>query len=106
MAIHETNAENFDSLVAEGFVIVDFFSETCVPCKMFSRILEELADDVPFVEIVKGNTTKYPELAERFSISAVPTVMFYKDGICLERRQGVQSRKELEKVISEHMYDM
>ena len=53
MAIQYVDDESFKEQIKEGFVIVDFFSTTCVPCKAFSRILEELDAELPFINIVK-----------------------------------------------------
>ncbi len=58
--IQQANSENFESLVQDGFVIVDFYGTTCVPCKLFARILEDLDDEIPFLNIVKLNTTDNP----------------------------------------------
>ena len=46
--IQQANSENFESLVQDGFVIVDFYGTTCVPCKLFARILEDLDTEIPF----------------------------------------------------------
>ena len=47
--IQQANSENFESLVQDGFVIVDFYGTTCVPCKLFARILEDLDAEIPFL---------------------------------------------------------
>lgn len=104
MAIQTATAENFDVLVKEGFVIVDFYSTTCVPCKMFGKILEDIEAELPFVNIVKVNTTEYPELGERFDVRAVPTIHFYKDGEIREKRLGVIPEDELREIIGSYLY--
>ena len=65
MAIQYVDDESFKEQIKEGFVIVDFFSTTCVPCKAFSRILEELDAELPFINIVKVNTQIIRSLAKR-----------------------------------------
>lgn len=104
MAIQMANEQNYDELIKEGFVIVDFFSTTCVPCKMFSRILEDLEGELPFVNIVKVNTTDYPELGKKNEVQAVPTIHFYKDGELLEKHVGVLPYGEVKERISKYMY--
>lgn len=104
MAIQYADNENYEKLLKEEFVIADFYSETCVPCKMFSVILERLAEEIPFLNIVKINTTKYPELGEKNHISAVPTVLFYKNGQMVEKRLGMMQEEEVKKVISQYLY--
>ena len=66
--IQQANSENFESLVQDGFVIVDFYGTTCVPCKLFARILEDLDAEIPFLNIVKLNTTENPDLADQYGI--------------------------------------
>lgn len=96
--------ENYAGLLAEGFTIVDFYSETCGPCKLFSRILEDIASELPFVNIVKVNTTNYPRLGMENEIDAVPTIFFVKDGELKERVTGVIQRDEVMKKISQYYY--
>lgn len=96
--------KTYRDLISEGFVIVDFYSTTCVPCKMFSRILEDLTCDYPFVNIVKVNTTDYPSLGIENEIEAVPTVKFIKDGNELETIVGLMDDEEVIEKISEYYY--
>ncbi|GLC29448.1 thioredoxin family protein [Clostridium omnivorum] len=104
MATQLATAENYGELIKEGFVIVDFFSETCVPCKTFSEILVEIEYELPFVNIVKVNTTKYPKLAKKNKIFGVPTVFFMNNGEMIERHTGVLSEKEVKSKIGEFLY--
>lgn len=104
MAIQIADKTNFKELIAEDFVVVDFYGTTCVPCKLFSRILEDIEAEIPFLNIVKLNTTDNPEIAEEYSITAVPTVHFYKDGHLVERHIGVMQPQEVKDVIAQHMY--
>ena len=96
--------ENFDSLIAEGFTLVDFYSVTCGPCKILSKILEEVACELPFVNIAKVNLTYYPDFGTKYEIDAVPTVLFVKDGEILERVVGLVDREEITEKIGEHYY--
>ena len=74
--IQQANSENFESLVQDGFVIVDFYGTTCVPCKLFARILEDLDTEIPFLNIVKLNTTDNPQLAAQYHIQGCPPFSF------------------------------
>lgn len=104
MAIQYANEENFKELIKDDFVIVDFFSATCVPCKELSRILEELDAELPFVNIVKVNTTDYPKLGRENRIFAVPTVQFYKNGEKKFENVGVMEVSEIKEQIANLMY--
>lgn len=102
--IEYANYENYDKLLSEGFTLVDFYSETCGPCKVLSKILEEITYELPFVNIVKVNTTFYPKLGADNEIEAVPTVFFVKDGEILERVVGLMDREEVTEKIGEYYY--
>ncbi len=98
------NDENYKSLISQDFVIVDFYSTTCVPCKMFSRILEDLTLDYPFLNIVKVNITDYPKIGQENQIEAVPTVLFVKDGVELEKVVGLMEEDEVIEKITAYYY--
>lgn len=96
--------ETYEGLLKEGFSIVDFYTETCTPCKMFSKILEEAAGELPFLNIVKVNLTQYPKIGRKEDINAVPTIFFVKDGVILERSEGVMGYQEVLQKVSEYYY--
>lgn len=104
MSISIATDETYKDLISEGFVIVDFYTTTCVPCKMFSRILEDLTIDYPFVNIVKCNITDYPAIGKQNEIEAVPTVLFIKDGEEKEKVVGLMDEDEVIEKISEYYY--
>ena len=103
--IQQANSENFESLVQDGFVIVDFYGTTCVPSKHCARSLEDLDAEIPFLNIVKLHTTENPGLAEQYGIRAVPTVQFYKDGKLVHSHVGVMQPQQVKDVIARYMYD-
>ena len=104
MSITIATKDTYEDLTREGFTIVDFYSTTCVPCKMLSRILEDLTLDYPFLNIVKVNITDEPKLGVDNAIEAVPTVFFLKDGEILEREVGLMDEDEIIEKISEYYY--
>lgn len=104
MSVSIAHTNTYEELTREGFVIVDFYSTTCVPCKMLSRILEDLTLDYPFINIVKVNVTDDPKLGADNHIEAVPTVKFLKDGEELETVVGLMDEDEIIEKISEYYY--
>ncbi len=102
--IQTADKSNFNDLIQGDFVVADFYGTTCVPCKLFSRILEDLEAEIPFLNIVKLNTTENPEIAEKLGIRAVPTVHFYKDGALVASHVGVMQAEDVKSVLAEHMY--
>ncbi|AYV67693.1 thioredoxin [Niallia circulans] len=104
MAIRKGNNNNFDQLTSEGFALVDFYSDTCNPCKILAVILEEVDKDLPFINTVKVNITDEKEMSEKFGIMAVPTIVFMKDGEEVERHIGVLREEEIKEKISKYYY--
>lgn len=98
------NYDNYNELTSQGFVLVDFYSETCGPCKVLSKILEEITYELPFVNIVKVNCTFWPKLGTDNEIDAVPTVFFMKNGELMERVVGLMDRDEVVEKIGEYYY--
>lgn len=103
--ISYANYETYNELIAEGFTIVDFFTTTCGPCKAFSKILEEITYDLPFVNIVKVNLTDFPRIGGQYEIDAVPTIFFVKNGEILERLVGLMEQEEVMEKISQYYYE-
>lgn len=102
--INFANYDNYDALYRDGFVIVDFFSDSCGPCKVLARYLEDIAAELPFVNIVKVNTSAYPRLGTENKIDAVPTVMFVNNGELKERVVGLLDYDELTEKIGQYYY--
>ncbi len=88
MLKHITNVADFDAAVKEGKVLVDFYADWCGPCKMLAPILEKVANDHPEIDVVKVNTDEVPELAGRYRISAIPTLLAYQDGKIVNQAMG------------------
>lgn len=104
MAIKNANRDNFNHLIGDDFTIVDFYSESCVPCKMLSRILEDLDAEIPFLNIVKLNITENEELAKEYHIMGVPTIHFYTKGQLAESHVGVLQRQALKDIVAKYLY--
>ena len=93
---------NFESLInIEKPVIIDFFAEWCGPCKTQSPILKDLASELgEKVKIIKVDVDKNPEIAARYQIQSVPTLMIFKNGISKYRQAGVHSKAQIMKLIA------
>jgi thioredoxin 1 len=96
--------EDFDQEVLNSSipVIVDFWAEWCMPCKMLSPIVEELAREMADkIKAVKVNVDENPNLAIRYNIQAIPTLLFFKDGSIVSEVIGYVSKKTLIDKLSE-----
>lgn len=91
---------NFDTTIANGVTVVDFFATWCMPCKMLSPIIEDLARDNDGKAIVaKVDIDLSESLAVRFSVESVPTIIIFKDGAEVERIIGFSQKAKLQNAI-------
>ena len=96
MAKIATNT-NFDELLQEEkLVIVDFWATWCGPCRMLSPLLDEVeAEMEDKVEVVKVNVDDADEIAMRFRIMSIPTLLFFKNGEMVDRSVGAMPKSAL-----------
>ena len=97
MATVKVDNNNFqaDVLEAEGPVVVDFWAEWCGPCKMIAPSLEEISEENADVEIAKVNIDENQDLAVKFGVRSIPTLMMFKDGQHVDTLVGAQSKSKL-----------
>ena len=90
VSIPKVTSTNFDSEVLESdkIVLVDFYADWCEPCKLFSPILEDVADDYDYVKVVKVNVDEEVELAQKYGIISLPTLLVVKNGKVVDRSTG------------------
>ena len=89
-------AKNFDRevLEAEGDVLVDFWATWCGPCRMVAPVVEEIANEGK-VKVGKVNIDEQPELAIRFRVNSIPTVIVIKDGRITNTSVGFRTKEML-----------
>jgi thioredoxin 1 len=96
--------ENFELEVLKSSkpVLVDFWAEWCMPCKMVSPIVEEVGREMSDkIKTVKVNVDENPDLAMRYNIQAIPTLLLFKEGKVVSEIVGYTSKKALIDRISE-----
>ncbi len=96
--ITELDSSNFDTTVssASAPVVVDFWAPWCGPCKAIAPILEELADEMgDAVKICKVNVDNNSEIAGKYEIRAIPTILIFKDGAVADTVVGLSSKEDL-----------
>lgn len=101
MAITMLTNENFDSEVmnADKTVLVDFYADWCGPCKMQSPIVDEIDGERDDVKVCKINIDQQPELAMRFGVMSIPTIMVVKNGKTTFKEPGLMQKRDLLKLL-------
>lgn len=79
--------------------IIDFYSDTCIPCKAMSKILDTLAIEFPTIKIKKSNVVYDYETCKKFNINSLPTLIFLQDGTEVRRQVGLTNIGKLREII-------
>jgi thioredoxin 1 len=95
----EITDSNFDEILASGKpVLVDLWAEWCGPCRMIGPVVEELAGDYEGKAIIgKLNVDFNPEVASRFAVRSIPTLLFFNKGELVDKQVGVVGKSDLAK---------
>ena len=100
----ELTGANFEATLAEGVSLVDFWAPWCGPCRMIAPVIEELAEDYEGkANICKVNTDEEQDIAVKFGIRSIPTIMFFKNGEMVEQVVGAQSKQALTDILNKHL---
>ena len=99
--MRELTEKNFDDVVATGTVLVDFWAPWCSYCRVLGNVIEQALPSAPESAVVlKVNIDDYPELAARFNVTTIPTLVLYKDGKNLASCGMVSKAKIIEMLCS------
>ena len=95
-ALH-INKDNFhkEVLESEKPVLLDFFASWCGPCRMVGPILDEIAEEREDIKVCKVNIDEQPELAHRYRIMTIPTLMVLKNGQIMEQSVGAKPKHQI-----------
>ncbi len=97
MAIVELNAQNFDKevLLSDKPVLVDFWAAWCGPCRMLAPTIDEIAAERSDVKVCKVNVDNEEELAVRFGIMSIPTLLVFRNGQLVDQSQRVVPKQAI-----------
>lgn len=91
--IKDLTDKNFNHQIKNNISLVDFWASWCVPCKMMSPVLNELAEEVDSgVQVCKVNVEQYQSLATKYAVRGIPTMLLFKNGKEINRFVGVKSK--------------
>jgi thioredoxin 1 len=99
------NTSNFRGTVEESnnVVVVDFFATWCGPCKMLAPVFDSLSEELTDVDFVKVDIDQSLELAQKFGITTVPTMMIFKDGKVVDTLVGFMPKDNLKAKVQAHL---
>ena len=99
--MYKITDENFETEVKnyEGTVLLEFYSDSCIPCKRMSPVLADIEESFPQLKTAKYNVNTDSRIAEEYEVLASPTIVFFKNGEEAERRRGVVKKAELEEIV-------
>ena len=100
MATIDLTTETFeDTVTKDGIVLVDFWADWCGPCKRFAPIFEQSSEAKPEIVHAKVDTEAQQELGVRFGVTAIPTLMAFRDGIMVFNQAGALPGPALQQLI-------
>lgn len=98
--MEKVTTQNFDQTITSNkTVLVDFFATWCGPCKMLAPVVEQFAESETNVKVVKVDVDEEPDLAMRFGISSIPTLLVFKDGKLADKQIGYRSLEQLKQMV-------
>lgn len=95
MSVLKITSENFEQevLQSEKPVLVDFYADWCGPCKMMAPAIEEIAGEVTDVKVGKLNIDSELEIAQKYGVMSIPTLIVFKNGEAVKRDLGAKPKK-------------
>jgi thioredoxin 1 len=93
--------ENFEKGIASGVVLIDFYADWCGPCRMLTPIVEELAKEMQGkVTIAKIDTDQAVNVATKYEVTSIPTLILFKNGEMVKRVVGLKDLDSLRKMVT------
>lgn len=104
MKIKEVTTENFSTCLKDEYVMVDFYGEHCGACAATAPFLREVSNDMEFISFVQVNCTHEPKLAKEYDIKALPTFVYFHNGVEIYRREGGMDAQMIRDEITKLLY--
>lgn len=89
------NNQNFENEISSGTTLVDLYADWCGPCKMIAPIIEEIAAERDDIKVGKVNVDTDPQIAIKYNVQSIPTIIIFKNGIEATRIVGYRSKEDI-----------
>lgn len=101
MEILKVNSENFEEEVlnSKNTVLVDFYADWCGPCKMLSPVIDQIAEENQDIKVVKVNVDNAQDLAMKYQVMSIPTLVVIKEGKEINRSVGLRDKAKIVNMI-------
>ena len=101
MEVLKVTSENFEKevLQSDKIVLVDFYADWCGPCKMLSPVVDSVANENADIKVVKVNVDNAQDLAIKYQVMSIPTLVVIKNGQEINRSVGVVSKSQIEEMV-------
>ena len=97
--IHLENEKEFNNLIEDEKVLVDFYATWCGPCQLISPIVEEVAKENENIKVIKIDVDKFPELSRKYGIMSIPTLMVFSKGKEVKKHIGYLEKEGIESLL-------
>lgn len=94
--IHLENEKEFNNLIEDEKVLVDFYATWCGPCQLIGPIIEEVAKENENIKVIKIDVDKFPELSRKYGIMSIPTLMVFSKGKEVKKHIGYLEKEGIE----------
>lgn len=94
--IHLENEKEFNNLIEDEKVLVDFYATWCGPCQLVGPIIEEVAKEHENIKVIKIDVDKFPELSRKYGIISIPTLMVFSRGKEVKKHIGYLEKEGIE----------
>ncbi len=95
--VKKINNDEFKNevLSKKGLALVDLFADWCMPCQMIAPVIEEISNEKTEVEFFKINVDETPEVAIKYGVSSIPTLLIFKDGELVNKAVGLYPKEKI-----------
>ena len=99
--VKKINKDEFEKEVlnGEGIALVDLFADWCMPCQMLAPVIEEISNEKTAVNFFKVNVDDSPEVAIKYGVSSIPTLLVFKNGDLVNKAVGVYPKESIVKLL-------